>query len=161
MTAPDPRPKEITSPRLEAALECARRGGRVLALHSIRDGLCTCGNLDCAHPGKHPRWHRELLPHGLNSVTADEGHIRAMWRTWPDANIGRATGGGRMVLDVDPRHGGDESLAELERQHDKLPDSVEVATGGGGRHIEFSYVGHLASRTIAPGLEVKAEGGYV
>jgi putative DNA primase/helicase len=66
------------------------------------------------------------------------------------------------VLDVDPRHGGDESLAKLEAEHGKLPDTVEALTGGGGRHILFKHrEGVRSSAGHLPGLDVRGDGGYV
>ncbi len=83
----------------------------------------------------------------------------------PDAGIGIVTGSvsGLAVLDVDLGHGGDETLAELERRHGKLPETVEAITGGGGRHLYFRYPDRaLSSRVgIAPGLDVRADGGLV
>ncbi len=68
-------------------------------------------------------------------------------------------------MDVDPRNGGDDSLAELIRQHGPFPDTVEVVTGGGGSHLYFRYDAaafqHLRSRTIAAGVEIKADGRQV
>ncbi|MEJ7561129.1 MAG: bifunctional DNA primase/polymerase [Ilumatobacteraceae bacterium] len=40
-----------------------------------------------------------------------------------------------VVVDVDPRHDGDDTLNDLETEHGLLPDTVESVTGGGGRHI--------------------------
>jgi energy-coupling factor transporter ATP-binding protein EcfA2 len=97
-------------------------------------------------------------------ATTDGLTIRHWWAQWPDANVGIVTGGkhGLLVLDVDPRHGGDDSLCELERQHGPLPDTVESLTGGGGRHLLFQHPGgSITSRPIAPGLDIKADGGYV
>src|SRR5439155_14246039 len=89
--------------------------------------------------------------------------IRAWWTECPTANIGTPTGGWCDVLDIDPRHGGDEALAALERQHGPLPDTAEVLTGGGGRHIYFKPTPGLRSSAgqVGAGLDVKAEGGYV
>jgi hypothetical protein len=70
-------------------------------------------------------------------------------------------------LDIDPRHGGDESLAQLEHRQGKFPDTVESITGGGGRHIFFTYPGgkHRIRNATAlagmPGLDVRGDGGYV
>jgi hypothetical protein len=80
------------------------------------------------------------------------------------ANLAIATGAlsGLVVLDVDPRHGGDESLADLIRKYGQLPTTVTVLTGGNGQHFYFSHPGkHVVSRTFRPGLDLKADGGYV
>jgi Bifunctional DNA primase/polymerase, N-terminal/AAA domain/Primase C terminal 1 (PriCT-1) len=76
-----------------------------------------------------------------------------------------ATGGpsGLVVLDIDPRHGGLESLKKLERMIGRLPDGPRVRTGGGGLHFYFRHPGgSVKSRTgILPGIDVRADGTYV
>jgi hypothetical protein len=103
--------------------------------------------------------------HGVKDATAREQTVRAWWDRWPDANVGIATGSvsGLIVLDVDPRHGGDDSLVALERQHDPLPQTVRAMTGGGGSHPYFSHPGGIVRNkvAIAPGLDVRGDGGYV
>src|SRR5262245_50703619 len=121
---------------LMAALAYARRDWPVIPLYTVQSGQCSCGRAGCAHTGKHPR-----TRNGLKDATTLERPIRAWWEQSPDANVGIVTGwkSGLLVLDVDPRHGGDESLLELERQHGSLPHTIEVLTGGGGRHLYFKY----------------------
>ncbi len=107
---------------------------------------------------------RPLSKHGLKDATTDTQVIGLWWKNWPEANIGIPTGfaTGFDVLDVDPRHGGDESLAELEIEHGKLPETVEALTGGGGRHILFKHRdGVHNSEGRRAGLDVRGEGGYV
>jgi hypothetical protein len=90
--------------------------------------------------------------------------IRRWWRRWPGANVGVVTGAvsGLMVLDVDPRHGGHESLAAIEADHGLVPGTVESLTGGGGQHLYFRHPGTVVPcRPIAPGLDVKGDGGLV
>lgn len=85
-------------------------------------------------PGKHPR-----LTGWQEHATREPEQIRAWGRRWPHANIGGAAGAksGRVVLDVDPRHGGDVSLELLEHEHGSLPETQEALTGSGGRHFYF------------------------
>jgi hypothetical protein len=103
---------------------------------------------------------RPLLADWPNVVATPE-RVREWWSRWPDANLGVRTGGGLAVLDVDPRHGGDRALAELVQAHGELPSTPEVATGGGGRHMYFRGPKVLASRDVAPGVEMKADGRQV
>jgi hypothetical protein len=69
-----------------------------------------------------------------------------------------------IVIDVDPDHGGDETLADLEGIHGRLPDTVEAIAGSGGRHIYFKHPGipirNSASR-LGPGIDVRGDGSYV
>jgi len=90
--------------------------------------------------------------------------VRRWWRRWPEANVGVVTGAvsGLVVLDVDPRHGGGESLAALETIYGSVPHTVESLTGGGGQHLYFRHPGTVVPcRSIAPGLDVKGDGGLV
>jgi hypothetical protein len=114
-------------------------------------------------PGKHPR-----TQHGYLDGSTDPEVIREWWRRWPDANIGIVTGkvsGNLVGLDIDPAHGGDVSLAELERQYGALPNTWIVRTGGGGYHHYFIVPEGIEVRcstgVIAPGIDVKGEGGYL
>ncbi len=144
---------------LDAALDYTRRGWRVFPLHTPQANGCSCEKQDCQHPGKHPR-----TPHGFQDATRDQAAIREWWNRWPTANIGVVTGAasGIVVLDIDPRHGGDDSFATLEREQGELPRTVESLTGGGGRHLYFAHPGGtLRSKLIAPGIELKGDGGYV
>jgi hypothetical protein len=161
---PTPTHAQDSGPsRMGEALRYGLRGWPVLPLHGIRDRKCTCPKgTACGSPGKHPRTN-----HGVTDATADLETIRLWWTTWPDANIGIATGAvsGIFVLDIDPEHGGDDSLDALIDEHGGLPDTVEVETGGGGRHIYFAYtgigvVGNSVGR-LAPGLDIRSDGGYV
>jgi hypothetical protein len=94
-----------------------------------------------------------------------EDELRAWFRRHPDANLAIVTGAvsGLVVLDVDPRHGGIASLARWERDHGALPHTVEVQTGGGGRHVYFAHPGgEVRNRVgLAPGLDLRGDGGVV
>jgi|TARA_R110001583_G_scaffold20930_18_gene79884 hypothetical protein len=85
-------------------------------------------------------------------------------------NIGIVTGsvsGELVVLDVDPRDGGNESLANLIMNGLKLPDTVHCKTGSGGDHYYFrAPIGTVtrirnSASSLGPGLDIRAEGGQV
>ena len=84
---------------------------------------------------------------------------------WPDANIGIVTGeiSNLIVLDIDPKHGGDASLDRLERQFGQLPATIEVTTGGGGHHFYFAHPGGLirSRAALAQGVDLRGDGGYI
>lgn len=146
---------------LRAAIWYAKNGWLVFPCHSKNGDRCSCGKINCHSPAKHPR-----TLYGLKDATTEIEKIKEMWGGWPDANIGLATGtnSGIFFLDVDPRHGGDESLEELERKYCPLPKTIESLTGGGGRHIGFVCNGHKirsSAGKLGPGLDVRGEGGYV
>jgi Bifunctional DNA primase/polymerase, N-terminal len=117
---------------LDAALGYARQGLPVLPLWGLLDTrsadgrlLCRCGRLDCKR-GKHPL--HKLVRHGSLQATAHEPTVKHFWAMAPDANIG---------LDVDPREGGTEKLAELTARHGPLPETWHARTGSGGDHYYF------------------------
>jgi hypothetical protein len=85
-----------------------------------------------------------------------------------DANVGIVTGSvsGLIVLDIDPRHGGDATLQGLVNKYGDLPVTVGSKTGGGGRHIFLAHPGKgikIASKAavLGPGIDIRADGGYV
>src|SRR5437764_142094 len=86
-------------------------------------------------------------------------------RRWPDAGIGVVTGAisGLVVLDVDVRHGGNVSVEDLEREHGRVPMTVECRTGGAGRHLYFAHPGGLIRNKVglAAGVDRRGDGGYV
>jgi hypothetical protein len=113
-----------------------------------------------------PRGKRPLVRwEPLQRRAPSEAEIRAWFERWPDANVGVVTGAvsGLVVVDVDPRHGGTEALAELERTHGPLPSGVEARTGGGGRHLYFAHPGDVVHNRVglAPGIDLRGDGGVV
>jgi bifunctional DNA primase/polymerase-like protein/primase-like protein len=122
---------------------------------------CACSKtIRCKSPGKHPIPH--LTPNGLKQATTDEKIIREWWTVQPDANIAIATGT-VVVIDIDPRHGGD--LAQLESGHGKIPPTWRVRTSGGGEHIYFAAPPAVPIKNSAgllgTGIDVRGHGGYV
>lgn len=148
------------SPMGEQALALASYGLYVFPLFPlIADSLvCSCpaaGN--CGSPGKHP-----LVKSGLKVATTDTNQIRKWWRKYPKANIGvNCELSALLVVDQDPRNGGEASLERIESEHGSLPATYEVETGGGGRHFYYSISVPAKSAPIAPGVDIKSKGGYV
>lgn len=138
--------------------EIANTSGPVYPVHGIVKSQCTCGDPNCPKPGKHP-W----TPHGYKDATTDDAQITEWVKQKPHANVGIATGGETCVIDVDGPPG-QLKLDRLERDLGALPETWEVRTGrDGGRHLYFlkPAATRLKSRSIAPGLDIKAEGGGV
>lgn len=156
---------------LGAALQCAGRGWRVLPLHSVRpDGAggtaCSCGRPNCTgkNRGKHPR-----IKEWQKQASTDPAQVCAWWTRWPDANIGIATGGGLMVVDLD---GPDEvaAFATLARPRG-MPRCPTVRTGR-GFHLylagDLDWTGKVAVGDLPRdaagkpgGILVRGRGGYV
>jgi hypothetical protein len=108
-----------------------------------------------------PRGKEPAVPKGFYAATTNPETIKRCWRI-PDRNIGIPTGivSGVWVLDIDGDEG-EASLCDLKAKHGKLP-ATWISTTGRGRHIWFRYTAIPSSTgRIAPGLDVKADGGYV
>ena len=84
-------PQEMSEAAPEALMFAeayASLGWRTFPAHSVHDGRCTCGRVDCDRPGKHP-WAR----HGLKDATVD------LERADVDLAAGRMTVTGLAVAD--------------------------------------------------------------
>lgn len=151
-----------------AAIALAKKGFAIFPLyHPIIDGdavRCSCGKGDCDSVGKHPR-----TKAGLKDATTDEITILEWWKKWPDANIGIATGAiNKLVaLDIDARHGGDESFRDLQDAYGEFPESAETKTGD-GIHLFMAHPGQRVPNSSdgkgwlkQRGLDIRGDGGYV
>lgn len=187
---PSNPPPDEQAPVLEHALWAASLGLRVHPLHYVQsDGLsCSCLPHDqtdpatgepvyCAHGnrmvGKHPRL-KSWPERASNEPSAVRGLFTAP-ASRQKSNLAVATGpgSGAFVLDVDPKNGGDESLADLLAHYGPLPDTWETLTASGGRHIwlawpdlpDFVTIGNVNSSAgggpLGPGLDIRGLGGYV
>jgi len=139
----------------KVALYYAEMGWHIFPLHTVKEGRCSCGVVDCDHAGKHPR-----TKHGLSDATADKRIVERWWEQWPDANIGFHPGpSGIVVLDLDSykaNYAG-VKLTFAEKQ------TVTGITGGGGEHLFFSAGGvqYRSRNRAVDGVDIKAMGGYV
>lgn len=148
-------------PFVDEATRFARLGWNIFPVFAVRDGKCTCGHADCPAPGKHPRV-RSWNEKATNRLET----IRGWGESWPHANIGAITGKGSgfLVLDIDPRNGGEKSFSDLQKRHGTLPPTVQSSTGGGGRHLFFRCPEKLISTSagkLGPGIDIKSEKGSV
>ena len=151
------------------------RGWKILPVHGIdRHGKCTCGKL---HPepkeiGKHP-----ALVGWNTDATNDPEKVARWWEENPDYNIGVfCKGSGFLVIDIDPRSGGNSSFLRLEElAQGALPPTVEAITGEykdrdthelvRGRHLIYKcadterFMGNFKSAGLE-GIDIK-HNGYV
>src|SRR5690349_15799690 len=122
---------------LDAALGYAKRGWRVFP---------------CL--GKRPR-----TPNGHKVATDDADQICEWWYEWPDANVGLSLkASGLLAIDVDPRNGGDKTLAALEAKHGALPRDCHQRSGGGGEHVVMQHPGGHVRGSLGRGVDVKSDG---
>jgi hypothetical protein len=128
---------------LEAALNLASEG---------------CAVFPCKARTKEP-----VFLGGFKIATTNPETIRR-WFGGQDYNLAVRTGmaSGIWALDIDRRHGGDKSLADLERKHGILPPTRTVKTADGW-HLWWRTDCQIQSSTsrIAPGLDAKGDPGYV
>lgn len=124
------------------------------------DGQCACGHGRHGRAvGKHP-----VIANWPALATTDASTIRSWWDQWPMANIGIATGlaSDLTALDVDPDHGGADSLADCVARYGPLPNGPVSLTGGGGQHVLFVAADRRANVIgFKPGLDFRADGGLI
>jgi len=103
-------------------------------------------------------------PNGLKDASDDPSVIRELFIDKNQCNIGIRTGvcSNLVVLDIDAKSGGLDSLEQLVTEHGKI-QTLCVQTGGGGFHFYFQAPSEpLKNRVdIRPGVDFRAEGGYV
>lgn len=89
--------------------------------------------------------------------------INRWWQEYPDMGLAIITGevSNVIVLDIDPRHGGDKTIKGKE-----IPDTWTVKTGGGGLHYYFKYpnlgkkIKNFTGENVdLPGVDLRASGG--
>ena len=156
-----PKPTDRQPPALAAALAYAERGWRVLPLHSVKSNRCTCrGQVAGCNAGKHPR-----IKGGHAAATTNRDKIEQWWPNWPDANVGILTGAtsNLVVIDVDPRHGGEDSINDLFNRFGQPPRGPLVKTGGNGWHYYFRHPGGTITSKpgIMPGIDIRGKSVYV
>lgn len=138
----------------------ARRNWAVLPIHQPTRRGCSCSQDECSSPAKHPK-----IAGGMSNASTDQRVVGRWWSQWPAANVGIRTGreSGLVVIDVDPAHGGGDSLADLESAHGAL-GGWKVRTGSGGEHRWFSHPGAQVRNSagqLGDGIDVRGDGGYI
>lgn len=138
----------------DAALRYAKLGWKVLPL---------------AYGSKVPAipYDRKQPKHlqGVYLATDDPEQIERWSKVYPRANIGLACGmaSGVIVIDIDPRNGGDRAIAELAFKGRVIPPCPKAETGNKGTHLLFRADPRIknSKNKIGPGIDVKSSGGYI
>ena len=107
---------------------------------------------------------RPLTPHGFKDGSTDPAQIEAWDQEYPGCGWGVDCGrAGLVVIDLDPRNGGDERFDQIrETAGWPLIETATALTGGGGHHLFFRANGReVRCGKLADGVDVKATGGYV
>lgn len=136
-------------------------GYRVFGLHGAKDGACDCGWEKCDAPFKHP-----LTESWQHTPEWSEDQIDLMEETGQFNTGYGVLVSGLLVVDVDQRNGGVDSLAVLV---DKIPEImgaglvVETGSGNGSKHFYFScpIESFVQSLDEYPGIDFKTSGFVV
>jgi hypothetical protein len=150
---------------LEEIQDYIDAGKAVMDMHPVVDGQCQCGNPECNAAYKHPK-----NKNWRTITTAYAEQSMSFWEDFTDfapTSCGWILEDTDVVVDVDPRNGGMESLHKLEEHLGyKLVDKCNsvVNTGGGGLHYYFKKPDNVRVRKNLPdndGIDIKSGGGFV
>ncbi|WP_453992376.1 bifunctional DNA primase/polymerase [Bacillus nitroreducens] len=115
-----------------------------------------------------PIFHKSKVPltqHGFYDATSDVNQIIKWYTDNPGAGIGLPTGklNDLVVMDIDPRNGGDISVETLIGKYGGLPNTVKCLTPGGGEHYYFNYERSITKSKLAgySGIDIQGNGRYV
>ena len=105
---------------------------------------------------------RPATLHGFKDASRNRNDLEHIWRRYPGPLVGVPTGeaSGFDVLDIDKQHHGDHWF--LDNKSALLPTRAH-RTRSGGIHLLFKHTEafRCSAGKIAPGIDVRAIGGYV
>jgi hypothetical protein len=147
-------------PLLSAALDLAEQGIPVFLLGRTKRPVANCPACPADDDGHDRAGCGHLTCHGFYAATTDPDRIHVMHDTVPGGLLAIRTGtpSNLAVIDIDPRNGG-ALLPDL------MPRTRCVSTGSGGWHLYYRHPGGSLAKNLDhrghPGIDVKADGGYV
>ncbi|MEV0325097.1 bifunctional DNA primase/polymerase [Micromonospora echinospora] len=154
---------------IAAALDYAAHGWPVFMLGRSKRPVANCRDCATADRGHDPAGCDHLTCHGFYAATTDPDRVAAIIAAVPRGQLALRTGtaAGVVVVDVDPGHGGADTLTQLVADG-LTPPTAWVRTGSGGLHLYYRHPGqHVPcsqgkpGQGLGPGVDVKADGGYV
>jgi putative DNA primase/helicase len=120
---------------------------------------------------------KPATPHGFKDASTNvrlSGSGARQWATFKsapgtavscpasDCNLAFEPGSsGLLVVDIDPKNGGNETWAELEAKYGRAPPTLEVLTPSGGRHLYFLGTVTAINKQLGRGIDTRCSGGYV
>ncbi|WP_239091279.1 bifunctional DNA primase/polymerase [Asanoa iriomotensis] len=143
---------------LAAALDLARQGLPVFMLGRSKRPVANCPDCPRDDPDHDAAGCGHLTCHGFYAASRDPDRIAGILDAVPLGLLAIRTGNvaGVAVVDIDPRNGGriDPGL---------MPPTRAVRTGSGGWHLYYTHPGGPLAAKVAglPGVDLKADGGYV
>lgn len=133
----------MTAPQMiNAALELAAAGWPVFP---------------CKWTGPHAK--APITVNGHLDATTDPAKIKTWWGKWPYAMTGARVPDSCIVIDIDPRNGG--NLAELESLTGPLPATLTAWSGrnDGGRRLYYMRpAGPTTCTSLPKGIDLKING---
>jgi hypothetical protein len=138
---------------INAAISYASCGWFIFPCHE-KPFTCADGEV---RKEKSPR-----TPHGFQDATTETGQITGWWRKFPNALIGLDCGrSGLLVVDIDNKHGKN-GFPEWARLSIDDIGAIKQNTPSGGLHLIFKNSTEIKPpKELAPGLDLKADGGYI
>ena len=94
-----------------------------------------------------------LVRHGVENATTDPDVIREWWGRVPAANVGIACRQ-LLVVDVDPRNGGEPELAMRLARYGAFPKTPTARSGSGGLHALFNRPSIALTGKLCPGVDL-------
>lgn len=167
-------PAQAPQQHLAAALAYFDLGLCPVLLHARHGDQCSCGDPQCAAPGKHPR----LVDWAATAAAATRQQVAEWWTKHPDANVGMLCGDwsriagppGRtrvwvVAIDVDTKpldasgRTGVDVWSDALDEHGRLEETWEARTPSGGGHYVFRHPGRrVPTRThVLPGVDVRGD----
>lgn len=148
----------------QAARRLIAKGLKIVLTHTVNaEGVCTCAaGAACRSTAKHPDG--QCAPSGYHDASDDLSVVDRWLAMRPDAGIAvAAAASGLVVLDVDRRSGGAETLAAMRAADTDfaaaLDVTVQVLSQGGGWHFYFLAAPDIRYPTsLGLGIDVKHRG---
>ena len=145
---------------VERAERLSEQGYVVIPVHPVGpDGTCHCprGKHCGRNAGKHP------IGDGWNETTDGLEAVRQMVAKGRKPNLGVLVGpSGKVVVDIDPRNGGKETMKALIAKYGAMPRTKVNGTGSDGWHYYFQAPEGVSLKgTLGPGVDLKSSGMVV
>ncbi len=144
-----------------AATELVRQGFGIVPMFGFgdADAACSCrAGPNCKSPGKHPK-----ARNGVHSAVSSLDGLEELFRGSVNLGIACGSKSGVVVLDIDPKNGGDISFAALLSVTGLGEDlkTLKEVTGGGGNHYYFLFPTGIAlpkQNPRFPGIDMLVDG---
>ncbi|MGH3633419.1 MAG: bifunctional DNA primase/polymerase [Mycobacterium sp.] len=101
---------------------------------------------------------------GVLDATTDLLTVIAWWSgRYAGLNIGGRVPDSMIVIDIDPRNGGLDTMIELQAKYGQLPETLTTISGrgDGGMHLFFRRPpGRLSAKRLGSGIDIKTNTGH-